>query len=143
MKTLNPSQLHSNQRKWYVIDAHGQTLWRLSTQIATVLRGKNKVDFAPHVDNWDFVIVLNCDKFTVTWSKFTHKMYHKHTWFLWGLKSTPLEKLLIKKPARPLEAAIAWMLPKNKLRPEMMKRLKLCVWSVHDYAAQKPETLSL
>lgn len=143
MKTLNPSQIQSNERKWYVIDAEGQTLWRLSTQIATLLRGKNKIDFAPHVDNWDFVIVLNCDKFLVSGNKLTQKMYHRHTWFLGGLTSTPLEKLLVKKPARPLEAAISGMLPKNKLRSEMMKRLKLCVWSTHDYGAQKPVTLSL
>ncbi len=143
MKTLNPSQISSKERKWYVVDAEGQTLWRLSTTIATILRGKNKTDFAPHVDNWDFVIVLNCDKFTVTWNKLVQKMYHKHSGFLGWLTSTPLEKLLVKKPARPLEAAISGMLPKNKLRSEMMKRLKLCVGSTHDFNAQKPETLSL
>lgn len=143
MKTLNPSQIQQNQRKWYVVDAEGQTLWRLATKIATILRWKNKVDFASHLDNGDFVVVLNCDKFTVTGKKLTDKMYYRHTGYLGWLKETPLEKLLVKKPTKALEAAVSWMLPKNKLRPDMMKRLKLCIWSTHDYAAQKPETLVL
>lgn len=143
MKTINPSQIQSNERKWYVVDAEGQTLWRLATKIATVLRGKNKVNFASHVDNWDFVVVINCDKFAVTGKKLTDKMYYRHTGYLGGLKETPLEKLLVKKPARALEAAVSGMLPKNKLRSDMMKRLKLCVWATHDFAAQKPENLVL
>ncbi|MCH8518956.1 50S ribosomal protein L13 [Candidatus Gracilibacteria bacterium] len=143
MKTINPSQIQSTERKWYVVDAQGQTLGRLATKIATVLRGKNKVDFASHVDNGDFVIVTNCDKFTVTGNKLSDKMYYRHTGYLGGLKETPLEKLLVKKPARALEAAVSGMLPKNKLRPDMMKRLKLCVGDTHDFAAQKPENLPL
>ena len=143
MKTLNPAQISASQRKWYVIDAQGLTLGRLSTVVATVLRWKNKVDFAPHVDNGDYVIILNCDKFQVTWNKLKDKMYHRHTWFLGGLISTPLEKLLVKKPTRALEAAISWMLPKNKLRQDMMARLKLFPWDTHTFQAQQPELLSL
>ena len=143
MKTLNPTQIEQKDRTWYVVDAEGQTLWRLATQIATVLRWKNKVDFASHIDNGDYVIVTNCDKFVVTWNKLSDKMYYRHTGYLWGLKSTPLEKLLTKKPTKALEYAVSGMLPKNKLRPNMMKRLKLCTWSSHDYAAQKPINLSL
>jgi large subunit ribosomal protein L13 len=95
------------------------------------------------MDNGDYVIVLNCDKFVVTGNKLVDKMYHRHTGFLGGLVSTPLEKLLVKKPQRPLEAAVQGMLPKNKLRKDMLDRLKLFTGSEHTFAAQKPETLSL
>jgi large subunit ribosomal protein L13 len=143
MKTITPKQLSGGERKWYVIDAQGQTLGRLSTIIATTLRGKNKVDFAMHMDNGDNVIVINADKFAVTGTKMTSKLYHKHTGYLGGLISTPLNKLLIKKPTRPLEAAISGMLPKNKLRSDMMARLKLFSEGEHTFAAQKPETITL
>ena len=143
MKTITPVQTAQNERKWYVIDASGMTLGRLATTIATTLRGKNKLDFSPHMDNGDFVIVLNCDKFVVTGNKMKDKMYHRHTGYLGGLISTPLEKLLEKKPTRALEAAVSGMLPKNKLRKNMQQRLKLFTGSDHTYAAQKPETLSL
>jgi len=98
MKTINPTQIHSQDRKWYVVDAQGKTLGRLATQIANVIRGKNKADFAPHLDNGDYVIVLNSDKFVVSGNKMTSKLYHRHTGFLGGLVSTPLEKLIEKKP---------------------------------------------
>jgi len=143
MKTITPKQLTGADRKWYVIDAQGQTLGRLSTIIATTLRGKNKVDFASHMDNGDNVIVINADKFAVTGNKMTDKMYHRHTWYLGGLISTPLEKLLVKKPTRALEAAVSGMLPKNKLRKDMMARLKLFSDSEHTFTAQKPETITL
>jgi len=143
MKTITPKQIPASDRKWFIIDAEGQTLGRLSTTIATVLRGKNKVDFATHMDNGDYVIVINCDKFVVTWNKLKDKMYHRHTGYLGGLISTPLNKLLVKKPTRPLEAAISGMLPKNKLRSTMSARLKLFTGSEHTYNAQQPETLSL
>lgn len=143
MKTITPTQLAANERKWYVIDAKGQTLGRLATQIATMLRGKNKVDFAPHMDNGDYVIVINADKFAVTGKKMTDKLYHRHTGYLGGLISTPLEKLLVKKPTRALEAAVSGMLPKNKLRKGMQMRLKLFTGETHTFEAQKPETITL
>lgn len=143
MKTITPKQITASERKWYVVDAEGQTLGRLATTIATTLRGKNRVDFATHMDNGDYVIVINADKFAVTGKKMTDKMYHRHTGYLGGLISTPLEKLLVKKPTRALEAAISGMLPKNKLRKGMMMRLKLFAGSEHTFEAQKPETLSL
>lgn len=143
MKTITPKQLTSTDRKWYVVDAEGMTLGRLSTTIATIIRGKNKVDFASHMDNGDYVIVLNCDKFAVTGNKMKDKMYHRHTGYLGGLISTPLDKLLVKKPTRALEAAVSGMLPKNKLRKGMMARLKLFTGTEHTFNAQKPETLSL
>ena len=138
-----PKQIQTSERKWYIIDATGLTLGRLATAIATKLRGKNKLDFAPHVDNGDYVIVTNCDKFVVTGNKMKDKMYHKHTGYLGGLKSTPLETMLVKKPTKALEAAVSGMLPKTKLRKAMSMRLKLFTGTEHPYVAQKPEELKI
>jgi len=143
MKTITPTQITASERKWYVVDAKGLTLGRLATKIATVIKGKNKVNFAPHVDNGDYVIVLNCDKFVVTGAKMIDKMYYKHTGYLGGLKETPLEKMLVKKPTKPMEAAVSGMLPKNKLRKWMMMRLKLFTGTEHSYVAQKPVELKI
>ena len=143
MKTITPVQLKSNERKWYIIDADGLTLWKLATKIATVLKWKNKVDFIPHLDNWDYVIVTNCDKFKVTWSKMSDKMYYRHTGFLWGLKEISLENMLNKKPTKALELAVNGMLPKNKLRSSMISRLKLFTGSEHSFNAQKPTQLEI
>lgn len=143
MKTLMPKQLWNNERAWYVIDAKGQTLWRLATQIATILKWKNKVSFAPHVDNWDYVIVINSEKISVTWNKLEDKIYYRHTGFMWGLKKISLGKLMIKKPTEALKKAVSGMLPKNKLRSNMLARLKLVVWQEHSYKAQKPKTITL
>jgi len=141
MKTITPSQLKGDERKWYIIDAKGQTLGRLATQIATVLKGKNKVDYIPHLDNGDYVVVTNCDKFKVTWNKMTDKIYYKHTGYLGGLKEISLEDLLRKKPTKALEFAVNGMLPKNKLRKGMLSRLKLFTWDEHSFVAQKPELI--
>lgn len=143
MKTLTPKQITSSERKWFIVDAEGQTLGRLATTIATVIRGKNKVDFATHIDNGDYVIVINADKFKVTGNKMIDKLYHRHTGYLWGLISTPLNKLLEKKPTRALEAAVSGMLPKNKLRKNMEMRLKLFTGNEHTFGAQKPQTLKV
>ena len=143
MKTITPVQIPTSERKWYIVDATWMTLGRLATTIATTLRGKNKVDFSPHMDNGDYVVVINCNKFVVTGNKMKDKMYHRHTGYLGGLISTPLEKLLEKKPTRALESAVSWMLPKNKLRKAMSQRLKLFTGPDHTFAAQKPETLAL
>lgn len=141
MKTINPKQITWGDRKWYVIDAKEQTLWRLATKIAVILKWKNKVDFAPHVDNGDNVIVLNCDKFKVTWNKLTDKLYYTHSRHLWGLKEITLEKILVKKPYKAIELAVIGMLPKNRLRSKMISRLKLFNWEEHNYVAQKPELI--
>ena len=143
MKTIMPKQIKGNDRKWYVIDAKWQTLGRLATKIATILKWKNKVDFAPHVDNGDYVIVLNADKFSVTWKKMSDKIYYRHTGYLGGLKETPLEDLLKKKPFKALELAVNGMLPKNKLRKQMISRLKCFRNDEHTYAAQKPVEIKL
>ena len=141
MKTITPKQLKGDERKWYVIDASEQTLGRLATQIAVILKGKNKASFAPHLDNGDYVIVTNCDKFKVTWKKLTDKMYYRHTGYLGGLKEISLENLLIKKPTKALELAVNGMLPKNKLRTWMLSRLKLFTWDEHSFKAQQPELI--
>lgn len=141
MKTITPKQLTGDERKWYIIDAKGKTLGRLATELAIILKGKNKASFAPHVDNWDYVIVTNCDKFKVTWKKLSDKTYYRHTGYLGGLKEISLEDLLIKKPIKPLEFAVSGMLPKNKLRKWMLARLKLFTWDEHTFTAQQPELI--
>lgn len=143
MKTINPKQLDQIERKWYIIDAKWQTLGRLATKIAMTLRWKEKVNFASYVDNWDYVIVLNSDKFKVTWNKLSDKTYYTHSGFLWWIKETTLSELLVKKPTKALELAVSWMLPKNKLRDNMLSRLKLVTWSEHNFSAQKPQELKL
>ncbi|MDD3793404.1 MAG: 50S ribosomal protein L13 [Candidatus Gracilibacteria bacterium] len=141
MKTITPTQLKGDERKWYVIDAQDETLGRLATKIAVILKGKNKASFAPHIDNGDYVIVTNCDKFAVTGKKLTDKMYYRHSGYLGGLKEISLGNLLEKKPTKALELAVFGMLPKNKLRKEMLSRLKLFTGVEHTYVAQKPELI--
>ena len=141
MKTIMPKQLDNNTRKWYVIDAKGKTLGRLATDIAVILKGKNKPSYAPHIDNGDYVVVVNADKFIVTGKKMSDKIYYSHSWFLGWLKEITLDKLLIKKPTEPLKQAINGMLPKNKLRRSMMERLKLFNTETHSHTAQNPETI--
>jgi len=138
-----PKQIDAADRKWFIVDAKGQTLWRLATQLSVILKGKHKVNFAPHVDNGDYVVVINADKFAVTGKKMTDKIYYRHTGFLWGLKEISLEKILSKKPTRALELAIKGMLPKNKLRKSMISRLKLFSGTEHKYNAQQPEEIKL
>lgn len=141
MKTISPKQVKGNERKWFLIDAKGETLGRLATKISMILMGKNKASYAPFLDNGDYVIVLNADKFAVTGKKMSDKMYRSHSGFLWGLKEMNLETLLEKKPTRALELAISGMLPKNKLRPGMLARLKLFTWEEHTFVAQNPELI--
>ena len=143
MKTIMPTQIKGNDRKWFIVDAEGQTLGRMATQIATILKGKNKPTFAPHVDNGDYVIVINADKFKVTGKKMSDKIYYRHTGFLWGLKEISLEDLLEKKPLKAIEFAVSGMLPKNKLRKQMISRLKLFTGTEHTFSAQKPEVIKL
>ena len=143
MKTIMPKQIKSDQRKWYVIDAKWQTLGRLASKIAIFLKGKNKPDFAPYVDNGDYVVVINANKFNVTWKKLTDKIYYRHSWYLWWLKQISLEDMLVKKPLKALELAVSGMLPKNKLRKSMISRLKGFEWETHSFVAQKPTTIQL
>lgn len=143
MKTLMPKQLSNDARKWYLVDAEGKNLWRLASEIAQILKWKNKVSFAPHVDNWDYVVVINSEKISVTGKKLEDKIYYRHTGFLGWIKEISLGKLLVKKPSEALKKAVSGMLPKNKLRKDMIARLKLVVWKEHGFKAQQPETITL
>lgn len=143
MKTIMPKQIDNSARNWYVVDATDKTLGRLATEVAIRLKGKHKVDYAAHIDNGDYVIITNADKFHVTGKKMSDKLYYSHSGFLWGLKTISLWRLLGKKPTEPLKKAVAGMLPKNKLRKGMLDRLKLYTSESHNHAAQNPETISL
>jgi len=143
MKTIMPKQCSNTDRKWYVIDADGLTLGRLSTKIANILRWKNKLDFAGHVDNWDNVIVLNAWKIKVTWNKLSDKKYYRHSGYMWWLKEISLQDLLEKRPLDVLKFSVRWMLPKNKLRKKMLLRLKLYEGTEHEHSAQKPIEISI
>lgn len=143
MKTLVAKQLPANERKWYVVDAQGMNLGRLSTSIARLLSGRDQVDFTPHIDNGAYVIVTNVKDITVTGKKEADKMYYSHSQYLGGLKETTLGDMRKKNPAHILRHAISGMLPKNKLQSGMIERLKLVDGATHQYEAQKPETITL
>jgi large subunit ribosomal protein L13 len=131
------------QRDWYVVDASGQTLGRLATQIATVLRGKHKVSFSPAVDQGDFVVVVNAEKVHATGRKLDQKMYYRHSGYPGGLRARSLRTVLATHPERVVEHAVRGMLPKNRLGRRMLKRLKAYAGPVHPHAAQQPKPLDL
>ncbi len=131
------------QRKWYVVDASGMVLGRLATQVASILRGKNKPIFTPHVDTGDYVIVLNADKVLLTGNKLDQKVYYRHSGFPGGLKETVYRRLLAEKPEFVIKHAVVGMLPKGPLGRQMAKKLKVYAGSEHDHAAQQPEKLEL
>ena len=142
MKTFSPTPKDID-RKWYVVDAQDQVLGRLATQIAHRLRGKHKPEFAPHMDNGDFIIVVNCDKINVTGTKMDKKLYYRHSGWVGGLKSTTLADMLAEKPERVLVAAVKGMLPKNRLARHMLKKLKVYAGPEHPHTAQQPQPLTL
>ena len=129
-------------RKWYVVDATGMTLGRLSSEIAKVLRGKNKPIFTPHMDCGDYVIVVNAEKIVVTGKKLDQKIYYRHSEYVGGMKETTLKEMLAKHPARVIEHAVKGMLPKGPLGREMYKKLFVYAGPDHKHAAQKPEALT-
>ena len=129
------------QREWYVVDATGKTLGRLASEIAKILIGKQKPTYTPHVDNGDFVVVINADKVYVTGKKLNEKVYYKHTGYTGHLKETTLKEMLQKKPEEVIRLAVKGMLPKNKLRDRRMKRLKVYAASEHPHSAQNPKPL--
>ena len=135
----NPAKL---ERKWYVVDAEGQTLGRLASEVAKVLRGKNKPEFTPFVDTGDYVIIINAEKIVVTGKKMNDKIYMKHSDYIGGVKTLTLKEMLAKKPEKVLEIAIAGMLPKGPLGREMYKKLHVYAGAEHPHAAQKPEVLT-
>lgn len=141
MKTYmaNPDKI---ERKWYVVDAEGYTLGRLTSEIAKVLRGKNKPVFTPHVDTGDYVIIVNADKIKVTGKKMDQKIYYNHSDYVGGMKETTLKEMMAKKPERVLELAVKGMLPKGPLGRTMIKKLHVYAGPEHNHAAQKPEVLT-
>lgn len=131
------------QRKWYVIDATDKTLGRMASQIATILRGKNKPIFTPNVDTGDYVIVINAEKVKLTGKKLDQKIYYHHSLYPGGLKETPYRKLLATKPELAVEEAVRRMLPKGRLGRQMFTKLKVYAGPNHNHEAQKPEVLEL
>ena len=129
------------QRKWYVVDAEGVVLGRLASQVASILRGKNKPIYTPHVDTGDYVIILNADMVVLTGKKLDQKIYYKHSGFAGGLKETPYRRLLAEKPEFAVQKAIIGMLPKGPLGRKMAKKMKVYAGTEHEHAAQQPEVL--
>ena len=131
------------KRQWYVVDAQGQTLGRLASKIAPILKGKHKPTYTPHLDCGDFVVVVNVDKVRVTGRKLDQKVYYRHSEYPGGLKSINLRDQLAQHPDRVLMAAIKGMLPKNRLGRQMIKKLKLYAGEAHPHQAQQPKSLTL
>ena len=129
------------KRKWFVVDAQGKTLGRLATRVATVLIGKHKPEFAPHMDVGDIVIVVNADKIHVTGRKLDQKKYYRHSGYPGGLSEITLRDQLVRYPTRAVELAVRGMLPKNRLRRHMLRKLKVYASPEHPHGPQKPEWL--
>ena len=142
MKTFMPKAADIT-RKWYVVDAEGLALGRVASQVANILRGKNKPIYTPNVDTGDYVIVINCDKVILTGKKLDQKIYYKHSGYVGGLKETKYRKLLAEKPEFALRKAIVGMLPKGPLGRQMAKKLHVFAGAEHIHAAQKPVKFDL
>ena len=142
MKTFSakPAEV---RRDWYVVDATNKTLGRLSTEIASRLRGKHKPDYTPHVDTGDYIVVVNAEKIRVTGNKLKDKMYHHHTGYIGNLKSVPLDKLLETHPERAVEHAVKGMLPKGPLGRKMLAKLRVFAGPEHTHVAQQPIPLEI
>lgn len=140
MRTYSPSASEI-EREWYVVDAAGETLGRLASRIAQVLRGKHKPTFTPHLDMGDYVIVVNAAKVEVSGRKITEKLYHRHSGFPGSLRSVPFLELVETRPAHVVELAVRGMLPKNKLGRQMLRKLKVYAGPDHPHAAQQPDPL--
>ena len=130
------------ERKWYVVDATGYTLGRLASEVAKVLRGKNKAIFTPHIDTGDYVIVVNADKIKVTGKKLDQKIYYHHSDYVGGMKETTLREMMNKKPEKVIELAVKGMLPKGPLGRQMYTKLHVYAGPEHNHEAQKPEVLT-
>ncbi|NJL92993.1 MAG: 50S ribosomal protein L13 [Anaerolineae bacterium] len=142
MKTWTPKEAEI-ERQWWVVDADGQTLGRLASQIAHILKGKHKPSYAPHMDVGDFVIVINCEKIHVTGNRMNDKMYYRHSGYPGGLRETSLRDQLARFPERVIELAVKGMLPKNRLGRQMYRKLKVYAGPNHPHEAQQPEKLEL
>ncbi|HIT73718.1 50S ribosomal protein L13 [Tyzzerella sp. An114] len=143
MRTTFIAKAAEVERKWYVVDATDKTLGRLASEVAKVLRGKNKAIYTPNVDTGDYVIVVNADKIAVTGKKLDQKVYTHHTGYIGGLKTITLKKQLEKKPEEVIKHAVKGMLPKNALGRKMFSKLHVYAGPDHKHAAQKPEVLDL
>ena len=141
MKTFMASPA-TIDRKWYVVDAEGKTLGRLASEVAKVLRGKNKAIFTPHIDTGDYVIIVNADKIKVTGKKLEQKIYYNHSDYVGGMRETTLKEMLAKKPERVIELAVKGMLPKGPLGRSMYTKLFVYAGPEHKHEAQKPEALT-
>ncbi|MDO5436247.1 MAG: 50S ribosomal protein L13 [Clostridia bacterium] len=142
MKTYMAKAADIN-RKWYVVDAEGQVLGRLASQVASVLRGKNKPIYTPNVDTGDYVIIINADKAVLTGKKLDQKIYYHHTGYVGGMKETKYRKLMAEKPEFAVRRAVVGMLPKGPLGRQMARKLKVYAGPEHENAAQQPEKLEL
>jgi len=131
------------ERKWYVVDAEGKTLGRLASEVANVLRGKNKPTYTPHIDTGDYVIVVNAEKIQVTGKKLAQKIYYHHSEYVGGMKEATLREMMQKKPEFVITHAVKGMLPKGPLGRQMLKKLHVYAGPEHNHAAQKPETLDI
>lgn len=143
MRTTYMAKPNEVERKWYVIDAEGKTLGRLASEAASLIRGKHKPEFTPHVDTGDFVVVINAEKIVLTGKKLQNKMYYRHSMYPGGLKVTSAADMIKNKPIRVLEQAIYGMLPKNRLGDKMKLKLKVYAGSEHPHQAQNPEVYEL
>lgn len=131
------------ERKWYVVDAEGKTLGRLASEVANVLRAKNKPTYTPHIDTGDYVIVVNAEKIQVTGKKLDQKIYYHHSEYVGGMKEATLREMMQKKPEFVITHAVKGMLPKGPLGRQMLKKLHVYAGPEHNHAAQKPETLDI
>lgn len=143
MRKTFSAKAHEIERQWFVVDAQGKTLGRLSTEIATILRGKHKPIYTPHVDCGDYVIVINADRIHVTGKRLDQKIYYRHSGYIGGLKEITLRRMLEKHPERVIELAVKGMLPKTRLGRVMFKKLKVYAAPTHPHTAQQPQTLEL
>jgi large subunit ribosomal protein L13 len=141
MKTFSPTP-ETIEHQWYLVDAKEQVLGRMASEIAQRLRGKHKPEFAPHMDNGDYIVVVNCEKIRVTGDKLKKKKYYSHSGWVGGLKEVTLEKKLAAKPDEVLRLAVRGMLPKNRLGRVMLKKLKIYTGAEHPHTAQAPKPLT-
>jgi large subunit ribosomal protein L13 len=142
MKTFS-AKPEEVRRDWYLVDATDKTLGRLSTEIATRLRGKHKPEYTPHVDTGDYIVVVNAEKIRVTGNKMKNKMYHRYTGYIGNLKSMSLETLMNEAPERALQFAVKGMLPRNRLGRKMFSKLRVFAGPEHDHEAQQPIPLDI
>jgi len=142
MKTFS-AKAHEVKRDWYIVDATGKVLGRVATEVARRLRGKHKPEFTPHVDTGDYIVVVNADKLRVTGNKAKDKLYHRHTTYPGGIRTTNFEKMQAKHPERVLQLAVKGMLPKGPLGYAMIKKMKVYPGAQHPHAAQQPKPLQI